>query len=117
MSFLKFSNAFRLRYIISQKGDSNLPILSKLILLFNAGALEAHSVKSNYSYILSGVKACYNIYDYFYNFPLKTKKKTSFELWKEIHDAITKKEHLDLVKRKALIEKAQKVNSIKRKSK
>lgn len=80
VSFLKFSNAFRLRYIISQKGDSNLPILSKLILLFNAGALEAHSVKSNYSYILSGVKACYNIYDYFYNFPLKTKKKTSFEL-------------------------------------
>lgn len=80
VSFLKNSNAFRLRYIVSQKGDSNLPILSSLILLFQAGAIEAHSVKSNYSYILSGEKACYNIYDYFYNFPLKTKKAISFKL-------------------------------------
>jgi hypothetical protein len=80
VSFLKNSNAFRLRYIVSQKGDSNLPILSSLILLFQAGVIEAHSVKSNYSYILSGEKACYNIYDYFYNFPLKTKKAISFEL-------------------------------------
>jgi hypothetical protein len=117
VSFLKNSNAFRLRYIVSQKGDSNLPILSQLILLFQAGALEAHSIKSNYSYIFSGEKNCYKIYDYFYNFPLKTKKLNSFELWKEIHNAITKKEHLNLELRNNLIEVARKVNSIKRKSK
>ena len=117
VSFLKNSNAFRLRYILSQKGDINLPILSKFILLFNAGVLEAHSVKSNYSYILSGVKNCNNVYDYFYNFPLKSKKALSLELWKEIHMAITQKEHLHLEKRQILIEKATKVNSIKRKSK
>jgi hypothetical protein len=117
VSFLKNSNAFRLRYIVSQKGDSNLPILSQLIVLFKAGALEAHSVKSNYSFIISGEKACYNIYDYFYNFPLKTKKAISFELWKEIHSSITKNEHLVLELREILIEKAKKVNSIKRKSK
>ena len=80
VSFLKNSNAFRLRFIISQKGDTNLPILSHLILFFKAGVLEAHSVKSNYSYILIGEKACFNVYDYFYNFPLKTKKAISFEL-------------------------------------
>ena len=34
VSFLSNSNAFRLRYIISQKGDENLPILSHFILLF-----------------------------------------------------------------------------------
>ena len=68
VSFLKNSNAFRLRYILSQKGDINLPILSKFILLFNAGVLEAHSVKSNYSYVLSGVKNCNNVYDYFYKY-------------------------------------------------
>ncbi len=117
VSFLKNSNAFRLRYIVSQKGDSNLPILSHLILLFNAGVLEAHSVKSNYSYILSGNKSCYSVYDYFNNFPLKTKKAVSLELWKEIHSSISKKEHLDLEIINILIEKAKEVNSIKRKSK
>jgi hypothetical protein len=117
VSFLKNSNEFRLRYIVSQKGDNNLPILSKLILLFQAGAIEAHSIKSNYSYILSGEKNCYKIYDYFYNFPLKTKKFNSFELWKEIHSAITKKEHLNLELRNKLIEVARKVNSFKRQSK
>jgi len=80
VSFLKKSNAFRLRYIISQKGDINLPILSHLILLFKGGTLEAHSKKSNYSYILSGNKICYNLYDYFKNFPLLSKKAISFDL-------------------------------------
>jgi hypothetical protein len=117
VSFLKNSNAFRLRFIVSQKGDSNIPVLSHLILLFKAGALEAHSIKSNYSYILTGSKSCFNVYDYFNSFPLKTKKAISFELWKEIHNAISNKEHLDLVLRNSLIEKAKKVNFIKRKSK
>ena len=80
VSFLKNSNAFRLRYIVTQKGDINLPILSSLILLFNAGAIEGHSVKSNYSYILSGERKCYSIYDYFKHFPLKSKKAISYEL-------------------------------------
>lgn len=117
VSFLSNSNAFRLRYIISQKGDDNLPILSHFILLFMAGKLEAHSKKSNYSYILSGERNCIKIYDYFYNFPLKTKKALSLNLWKEIHQSISKKEHLQLESRKILIEVARKVNSIKRKSK
>lgn len=117
VSFLRNSNAFRLRYIVSQKGDSNLPILSHLILLFNGGAIEGHSVKSNYSYILTDVKACFNVYGYFSKFPLKTKKAISFELWKEIHKDIFKKRHLDLEFRSLLIEKAKKVNFIKRKSK
>ena len=117
VSFLSNSNAFRLRYIISQKGDINIPILSHLILLFKAGNLEGHSQKGNYSYILSDIKAYYNIYSYFENFPLKSKKAISYNLWKEIHLKITKKEHLDLEERKDLIDLAKKVNSIKRKSK
>jgi len=117
VSFLSNSNAFRLRFIITQKGDSNLPILSHFILLFNSGTLEAHSIKSNFSYILSGVKACYNIYTYFDKYTLKTKKLQSYNLWKEIHNQINNKDHLNLELRNHLIEKAKKVNSIKRKSK
>src|SRR5690606_4646912 len=67
VSFLSNSNAFRLRFLVTQKGDDNLPVLSHLILLFNTGVIEAHSIKSNYSYIINGEKACYNIYDYFDN--------------------------------------------------
>jgi hypothetical protein len=117
VSFLSDSNAFRLRYIVSQKGDRNLPTLSHFILLFKAGKIEAHSIKSNYSYILSGEKNCYNIYDYFENFPLKSHKITSFKLWKEIHLSITNKQHLNVEIRKYLVEKAKTINRTNRKSK
>jgi hypothetical protein len=117
VSFLSNSNVFRLRYLVSQKGSINLPILSHLILLFNAGSIEGHSIKSNYSYILSGQKACFNIYEYFDKYSLKTKKLNSYLLWKDIHNCIVKKEHLDIEQRTILIEKAKKINSIRRKSK
>lgn len=117
VSFLSNSKAFILRYLVTQKGDINVPVLSHLILLFKAGFIEAHSKKSNYSYIISGEKACYNVYDYFDNYPLKTKKLTSYLLWKEIHKHITNKDHLDPELRIKLIEMATKVNLTRRKSK
>jgi|SRR5690606_18899662 len=117
VSFLSNSNAFRLRYILSQKGDINVPILSHLILLFNTGVIEAHSKKSNYSYVVNGEKACYLLYDYFDKHLLKTKKLNSYLLWKEIHHRITNKDHLDSELRKELILIATKVNSTRRKSK
>lgn len=40
--FLKDLKAFRLRYVVSQKDENYVPILSPLILLFKAGRLEAH---------------------------------------------------------------------------
>ena len=59
-----------------------------------------------------------NIYAYFQNFSLKTKKVYSFELWKEVHKSITEKVHLKGPdQRDILIEKAKRINSIKRKSK
>lgn len=117
VSFLSNSKAFRLRYLVTQKGDINVPILSHLILLFKTGVIEAHSKKSNFSYIINGEKACYNIYDYFDNYALKTKKFTSYILWKEIHKHITNKDHLNLELRDKLIKMGAKVNSIRRKSK
>ena len=117
ISFLSNSNAFRIRYLVTQKGDINVPVLSNFILLFQTGVIEAHSKKSNFSYIISGEKACYNLYEYFDNYPLKTKKLTSYLLWKEIHKHITNKDHLKPDLRFKLIEKASKINLIRRKSK
>lgn len=109
-------HAFRLRFIISQKGDVNLPILSHLILLFQTGSIETHTNQSNYSYICSGKKNCYKVYAYFDLFQLKTKKQKSYTLWKQIHKKISKKEHLDERLRQECIELAKQVNRIRRKS-
>ena len=117
VSFLSNLIAFRFKYLVSQKGDINVPILSHLILLFNTGVIEAHSKKSNYSYIVNGGKACYNVYDYFDKYPLKTIKLASYILWKEIHKHIMNKDHLNPELRIKLIEMATKVNNTKRKSK
>ena len=115
-SFLSNSNAFRLRYIVTQKGKENLPVLSHLICLFGGGALEAHSSPDTYSYILSGKRDCYRVYRYFADFPLLTKKGHSFSLWQSLHLEICKKRHLDPNKRAMMVEKARKINSIRRKS-
>jgi hypothetical protein len=117
VSFLSNSKAFRIRYLVSQKGDINLPILSHFILLLKAGSIEAHSQKSHFSFIINGEKACYNVYPYFDNYILKTKKFNSYILWKEIHNRISKREHLDLKLREELVLLATQVNKVRRKSK
>lgn len=117
ISFLSNSNAFRLRFLVSQKGDINVSVLSHLILLFKTGTIEAHSKKSNYSYVITGAKACLNVYNYFDNNPLKTKKLRSYLLWKKIHNHIMDKDHLNPKLRQDLVKMATEVNSIKRKSK
>ncbi len=64
-TFWSNSKAFRIRYLVSQKGDINLPILSHIIWLFKAGSIEAHSQNSHFSFIINGEKACYNVHPYF----------------------------------------------------
>jgi hypothetical protein len=116
-SFLSNSSEFRFRYIVSQKGDSNLPVLSKLIFLFQGGALEAHSVKENYSYILSGKKDTAKCFQYFDQYNLLTKKQKSYTLWKKIHQKISYGEHLTEKGREECLALAKSVNLVKRKSK
>ena len=72
ISFLSNSNAFRLRYIVSQKDEINLVILKHLIRLFQTGVIEPHSEKNNLSYIVNQVKACALVRPYFDRFTLKS---------------------------------------------
>lgn len=116
-SFLTNSNAYHTRYILSQKGDINLPVLSHFILLFKTGYIEAHSKKSNYSFIINGRKNCSKIYNYFNTFPLKTKKSLSFLKWKELHKLIKEQKHLNSASRLILIELAKDINLQRRKKK
>jgi hypothetical protein len=112
VSFLRGSSTYRIRYIVSQKGRENLPVWSHLILMFKTGSIEAHSVKENFSFIISGSKNCLAVYSYFNKFPLLTQKNKSFFLWKEVHQQIINKNHLDLKYLPILIEKAKSINSI-----
>lgn len=95
---------------ISQKGEINVKILQELPLLFKAGNVSSHSVKNVYEYRIGGVKYCSNVFSYFDNYTLFTKKSVSYTLWKQIHADFVKKHHLDPVKRLEMIEKARMIN-------
>jgi hypothetical protein len=86
ISLLKNSLAFHTRFILSQKGDINLPILSSFISLFNIGRLEGHSIKDNYNYIVTGLNNMKAIYNYFDNNPLKGIKLNSYLAFKDLNN-------------------------------
>lgn len=110
ISFLNNSLAFRTRYIISQKGDINVPILSQLILLFNGGLIEAHSKKDNYSYIMSGITNVEKLDIYFDKYEFQGIKGQSYIAFKELNKRIKNKDHMDLEKRKELVLLSHNIN-------
>jgi len=119
ISFLSNSKAYRTRFIVSQKGDVNLPVLSHLVLLFNTGQIEGHSQKDNYSFVVSGLKNVLKIYHYFDNnlSYFVSKKKQSYLAFKELNAKIEQGLHLTEHSRTELVMLSKSVNSIARKSK
>lgn len=119
ISLLDNSNAFRTRFIVSQKGDINLPILSQLILIFETGFIEGHHVKDNYSYVVSGLKNIFNIYKYFdrYLNNFQGIKKESYLKFKKVNQMLSNQDHLNIELRKSLKTLAEDVNSAYRKFK
>lgn len=97
---------------ISQKYESNLTILSHFILLFITGKIQNHSKEGNFSYRVDGLKNCEKIIDsnYFELFELKTTKKNSYRLWKELLYHIKNKDHLNKELRIELIKKSKLIN-------
>jgi len=94
ISFLSNSNAFRIRLLVSQKGEENLPVLRGLTRVFSGiGRIEKHSKADNWTFVISGNKNCYSVYPYFSMFALKTKKASAFAKWKVIHKHISLKNH------------------------
>jgi len=74
---------------LSQKGCINLPILSKFILLFNAGHIEGTSFRDKeiFSFIVSGLIDISKIFVYFDTFlsEFKGPTKNSYIMFKEIY--------------------------------
>lgn len=119
ISLLSNSIAYRTRFIVSQKGDINLPILSQLILIFNTGYIEGHHIKDNYSFIVSSLKNIKKIYLYFdkYINSFQGIKKDSYLKFKKINEMFENKNHLDENSRKYMDNLARDVNSAYRKIK
>lgn len=115
VSFLRATHIYRIRFILSQKGIENLPILSNFILNFKTGTIESHSVgRQNYSFIINGVENCKTILPYFDKFPLKTSKLNSFKIWSDVLNKIQQKQHLNSKNLIDLIDKAKQINKIQK---
>lgn len=103
---------FSFNYNISQKFNENIEVLKHLCTLFNGGIVSKHSVDNVNEFRIGGLKNCNNIFPYFDTYTLLTKKSISYILWKEIHQDLLKKYHLDPIKRVEMIEKARMINKI-----
>jgi len=109
---IKKTTGFSIRFILSQKHESNLTFFSKLILLFSAGNIENHYHHDNYSYVIGGLKNCSKLIEsnYFEKFNLKTNKYNSYLLWKELYFKLLNKDHLNPIFRVELLKKSQLIN-------
>lgn len=110
VSLLSTSTRYRIRFLVTQKGAENLPLLSLWILLFQCGRIERHSKPNVFSYVVSGLENCMKVQFYFQQFPFQTKKANSFRIWCEFFEHFQKKEHLDSSLRPSLLEKAKTLN-------
>lgn len=109
--FLSSKNNYtNIIFDLTQKGEENLPILSHLILLFNAGAVRSHHEPNCFYFRISSLQGCLKTYSYFDSHPLRTTKQESYFLWKKIHKAILEKEHLIPEKRILLLALSKKIN-------
>lgn len=117
LSLLSSSNGFRIRFILSQKGAINLPILSRCIELFGKGSIEGHSQKDNYSYVLSGRENVTRIFPYFdgHRDHFVGRKGESYRLWRELYGLLVQQHHLDPQLRQEMLQKAHEINAYPRK--
>ena len=101
---------FSFNFNISQKWEQNIVILEHLCLLFNGGIVSKHAMDNVNEFRIGGLHNCKNVFPYFDNYPLITKKSTSYKAWKEIHVDLLNKHHLDPAKRIEMREKARLIN-------
>lgn len=103
---------FSFNFNISQKWEINLKILEHFRVLFKNGIVSRHSEDNVYEFRLGGVNNCKNVFSYFDNYTLYTKKSLSYKLWKDIHNDLVNKYHLDKLKRREMIEKVKMINKL-----
>ncbi len=108
------SKGFRFRYILTQKWEANVIVLEHIKNIFNKvnakGSLVPHHAENIWELRINGVKNCKEIFNYFDEFLLNTKKKKSFLKWKLIHERLVKGDHLNDETRLVLLNLSKEIN-------
>jgi hypothetical protein len=92
-------NAFRIRYVVSKKGLKNKEVLNYLAQFFGIGNVFPHSKPGFFEYRVESLGSCAQVFWYFDQFELKTKKLQSYHMWREVHGMLVNKLHLNPVTR------------------
>jgi len=101
---------FSFNFNISQKWESNIKILEYFCTLFKGGIVSKHHQENTYEFRIGGLNNCKEVFPYFDNYTLSTKKSLSYILWKDVYNDLINKYHLDNSKRREIIEKAKLIN-------
>jgi hypothetical protein len=113
VSISSISNKFNICCDIAQNqlDPAGAYILDHLFFLFNVGKIYKQSQKGAYYYRVGGLKNLTNLFPYFDNYPLRSKKLKSYILWKDLHSRLVNKHHLNSTLRESLKVLASKVNN------
>lgn len=115
-SLLSNSNAFRYRFILTQKWEANKYVLEHILKILNIysieGSVMSHHIDNVWELRINGLKNCKGLFIYFDKFCLITKKKYSYSKWKFIYDKLIRKDHLNSEYRSELIKLAKQINSV-----
>ena len=113
-SILSNSNAFRFRFILTQKWEVNKFVLEHILSLFYfisvKGSVEPHSINNVWEIRINGLKNCKGLFTYFDKYTLITKKNNSYLKWKLMHLRLENKDHLNENSRLELIKIAKEIN-------
>lgn len=96
---------------LAQKGELDESPLNLLMELFEVGKIYKHSRPGCYYYRVGGLKDTVILFSYFDKHILKSKKLKSYILWKDVHNRLCNKEHLDKTMRFSLKILASKINN------
>jgi len=111
VSISSISKRFNICFDIAQNHIENKYILDHFSFLFKVGKVSKHSNKKAYCYRVSGLNNLTKLFPYFDEYPLLSKKLKSYILWKDIHNKIKNKNHLNFTFRESLKVLASKVNN------
>uniref|UniRef100_UPI00226C9A05 LAGLIDADG endonuclease n=1 Tax=Cutaneotrichosporon mucoides TaxID=82522 RepID=UPI00226C9A05 len=108
-SLLGNSKGYRFRFLLSQLGLINQPILVHIANLL-IGVVRPHYKQNNFELTVNGVNNMEKVLEYFDTHQLRTKKAKSYLIWKEIRTSLMKGEHLSPDSRALLKIKAARIN-------
>lgn len=110
VSILGNSKAYRIRFLLAQLGEINMPILIHITSIIG-GVVRKHSNPKVNELTVNGARNMEKVINYFDTHPLMSKKAKSYLIWKEVHSSILEGLHLSPETRELLKVKASTINN------